>query len=884
MSGDAGQEPLETAQRLHAQALDALEHYQPDSAGALLDSAADILDTQPLPLGDPRVQEVRVRVILAQAWVAFERNGIDAAQPSLNEAFTLSRALDRRDLQSRCYLQSATMQARSGDLRTAHSLMREAAIGLADLPPTDQARVYANRGVLASQLMVLDEASGDLAIAAELAERAGAHAVAFMARHNAGYVDFLRGDLPAALASMRAADAMAVEVNRSVSHLDRARVLLEAGLLDDAAEALRTAHDLASADGIGQDLAEIELDQARTALLLGDPLAAATHASAARLRFRARNAAPWSRRAELVALEASTYAVQPPPQTVPRALRLAELAASHGEAHIAQRANLVAADALAHLARPTRRERELAHTAYLQARPLARSPSLATRLHVRYVGALLARSDQPERTRRHLAAAASDLAGVAQRTSSLDLRTALAVHSVRLSTLDVAIGMGTSRASAAFTRTERWRGVSERVPVVRPPHNRDAADLLTQLRRVHEDLRGAVGTTHGSLTLRAADLERQVRALDWGVVSPGRDSPARATPLLPVAYSEALRVCRDTDTTLVSYFVHDDRLHAVVLRPEGRPQGMVVALAPRDQVRDALQRARADVDAAALPTLGPIRNVIEGSLRDSLIRLDALVGGPAIAAAEREAGRMAGRGATHLMRERVVFVPNRLLSGLPWGMLPSRRGLPTTVARSATAWVAAQRYAAPVPSPVVRALAGPDLAHADAEAHKVGELWGGDATGALESNRAALAAALTEADIVHVAAHGSHHHQSPLFSTLQLGDGAVFAHELPTQDLRTSHVVLSACDVGRATIRPGDESLGLAAVLLSLGVRCVVASANRIPDEVAMVGMTAYHSLLSQGLDSATALAMATADLPLSARALTCFGAPWSAEALAPRE
>ena len=70
MSGDAGQEPLETAQRLHAQALDALEHYQPDSAGALLDSAADILDTQPLPLGDPRVQEVRVRVILAQAWVA----------------------------------------------------------------------------------------------------------------------------------------------------------------------------------------------------------------------------------------------------------------------------------------------------------------------------------------------------------------------------------------------------------------------------------------------------------------------------------------------------------------------------------------------------------------------------------------------------------------------------------------------------------------------------------------------------------------------------------------------------------------------------------------------------------------------------------------------
>jgi len=92
-----------------------------------------------------------------------------------------------------------------------------------------------------------------------------------------------------------------------------------------------------------------------------------------------------------------------------------------------------------------------------------------------------------------------------------------------------------------------------------------------------------------------------------------------------------------------------------------------------------------------------------------------------------------------------------------------------------------------------------------------------------------------------------------------------------------SHVVLSACEVGRATVRVGDESLGLAAVLLSLGVRTVVAATSRIPDELAAEAMTAYHRRLATGVDSALALAEATAGLPLAARAFSCLGADWRA-------
>ena len=226
--------------------------------------------------------------------------------------------------------------------------------------------------------------------------------------------------------------------------------------------------------------------------------------------------------------------------------------------------------------------------------------------------------------------------------------------------------------------------------------------------------------------------------------------------------------------------------------------------------------------------------------------------------------------------DRLIVVPSRALSSLPWGMLPSRRGRPTTVARTASAWVGAQALG-PMRAPRVLAIAGPDLQHADGEAAAVAAIWGGALVPAAEARLGAVVDALADRDVVHIAAHGRHRHQSPLFSTLRLADGPAFAYELPDAGVTASHIVLSACEVGRGTVRAGDETLGLAAVLLSMGVRTVVAAVTRIPDELAAGAMTAYHRLLVTGTDSATALAQATAELPTVARAFTCFGADWRA-------
>ena len=67
-------------------------------------------------------------------------------------------------------------------------------------------------------------------------------------------------------------------------------------------------------------------------------------------------------------------------------------------------------------------------------------------------------------------------------------------------------------------------------------------------------------------------------------------------------------------------------------------------------------------------------------------------------------------------------------------------------------------------------------------------------------------------------------------------------------------MVLSACELGQATVRPGDESLGLASVLLQLGARCVVSGVAEVADDLAAEVMVGYHRRLAGGSDSATAL------------------------------
>jgi hypothetical protein len=466
------------------------------------------------------------------------------------------------------------------------------------------------------------------------------------------------------------------------------------------------------------------------------------------------------------------------------------------------------------------------------------------------VAAATGRNAVASRRIRH---ALDELARYQASFGSIDLRTASAVHGRRLAELDIELALGSGRPAAVFAAVERARAVSSRLPAIRPPDDPIAADLLAELRQTLEALRGVEQDKAASepLLRKRRDLERRIVARTWSVSGSGAvDRPASLDAVRSVA--------AEGGRSVVTYVQAGGGLSAVVVSDRLRVHDLGAAAPVVEHVR----RVRADLDVLANPRLpGGIRAAVRASLHRSLQELDS-----ALLAPVRVDGPL-------------VLVSTGVLGQLPWASLPSLRGRALVVAPSATKWLSSTAAPTGGTAPVVTAVAGPELDRGSGEAVDVGSVWAGarvvDGDGA---TTAAFTEAMRSASLLHVAAHGVHHPENPLFSSVRMVDGPVFAHELDQNAHAPEHVVLSACEVGLATIRPGDEALGLASVLLQLGTRSVVAGVARVGDGVAAETMSAYHAKLAGGRDSSVALAEALAELDTDVVApFVNFGAAWAA-------
>jgi hypothetical protein len=157
-------------------------------------------------------------------------------------------------------------------------------------------------------------------------------------------------------------------------------------------------------------------------------------------------------------------------------------------------------------------------------------------------------------------------------------------------------------------------------------------------------------------------------------------------------------------------------------------------------------------------------------------------------------------------------------------------------------------------------VAGPDVARAVEEVHNAGKAWRkarvltGPAATASEVSRVAA-----EVDLLHVAAHGRHSADSPLFSGLKLVDGTWHGYDIDQLPHVPQLVVLSACELGRSAVRWGAETLGATVAWQHAGAACVIASPTRVGDDVACEVLTATHSALAAGHSPSDALAAARA-------------------------
>jgi CHAT domain-containing protein len=136
---------------------------------------------------------------------------------------------------------------------------------------------------------------------------------------------------------------------------------------------------------------------------------------------------------------------------------------------------------------------------------------------------------------------------------------------------------------------------------------------------------------------------------------------------------------------------------------------------------------------------------------------------------------------------------------------------------------------------------------------------------------AATLAALDGAGQAHLAAHGRFRADNPLFSSLELHDGALTVFDLERLRRAPRRLLLTACDAGLSAVRPGDEVMGLVATLLELGTATVIASVLPVPDRAVADAGVRLHRALAAGTPPAEALAAGR--LPLECAGLGCFGA-----------
>lgn len=162
-------------------------------------------------------------------------------------------------------------------------------------------------------------------------------------------------------------------------------------------------------------------------------------------------------------------------------------------------------------------------------------------------------------------------------------------------------------------------------------------------------------------------------------------------------------------------------------------------------------------------------------------------------------------------------------------------------------------------------VAGPDVPSAAAEVAAISGLYKDAVSLVGESATAgAVASALSGAGTAHIAAHGRFRADNALFSALHLADGPLTVYELEELCEPPELLVLSSCDVGRSDVQPGDELMGAAAAMLSLGSRAIVASVVPVPDAGAPAVMAGFHKRLLAGNSPSVALCRTQASHALS--------------------
>ncbi|MGD0592898.1 MAG: CHAT domain-containing tetratricopeptide repeat protein [Acidimicrobiales bacterium] len=741
------------------------------------------------------------------------------------------------------------------------------------------ARLLSNQGIVHAYLGDYAKAETELQEALGLLRQEGSGLGTANVVHNLGFVAARRGDVPAALAHFDEAfnEYVRLDIPAHAAFTDRCEVLLAVRLLPEARAAASQA--VAGLAGAGQaaDLAEAKLMLAEVALAAGDLGTAGRQAAEAAEALGRQGRAGWAALASFVAARARWAAHVPesavdagPAAGVTRGGRNADgppageagvLAGIVTEASVlagqlgaagwrvhALEASIIAARAAMAGGDVARAVSVLSEVDEAMAAPAGASSDERVRMCYAVALRRLGQGDRPAA----LQALKAGLQIAEEHRAAFgatELRARATLRSADLAELGLEIVMEAGAAAAVLEWSERWRARSLWPPDALPPRDLVLADGLTQLRHTVAALELAVEAGDGAageaehLSERRRQLEAAIRRRS---IETGR--PRRSSPRVPTVADVQAGLAAGGSAAIVELVSVRGSLHAVVCTAASC---VVRELAPQAE----LARWRAALRFA----LG--RLVVGRGSRGSLVAVAELLGRAAAAADQLLFGPIAGDLEVALAVDgaELVLVPTGALHSLPWALLPSLRGRPVSVAPSIALYLsrsAAARQAGPTVL-----VAAPSVPSALAEVEAIGRLYP-DAlalTGPAATARA-VAGAMRGAGTAHVVAHGRFRTDNALFSALELADGPLTVYELEEIGQPPELLVLSSCDSGRSDVQPGDELMGAAATMLSLGSRAIVASLVPVPDAGSPAVMTCFHQHLLAGHAPSTALSRAQAD------------------------
>ena len=709
--------------------------------------------------------------------------------------------------------QLALMHKHVGDHRAALADYTTA-IGLLD-GSSEMSRALLNRASLHLLRGDAAQAVTDLTSAIELLRGDDAPERRARAEHNLGYARLLTGDLVGALQAMDAARAVLAPlspVSRAVGEQDRAEVLTAAGRSREAIVALENAATAYGDRGLRTYQADCELTllahpapRGHVSCPTGGPAGSTPVPLPGQ---RGPGVASGLRRDRCEISEGSTSLA-----LLRRADNLVVTLKAHHHGRDAAILQLQTARLVLH-----RGELEDARARIGKVRVDEDSP-VAIRLLWREVRSELARARGDHRNARlHVQAGLSDLHAWQSSFGSLDLQSTLVGHGRALAIQGLRLALEEGSSSLAYEWSERARALVGRVTPVRPPADEQLAADLTELRVLHaED-----PSPHSTDGRRLDQLRDRIREQSWYGDGSGQVGE-------PAALEEVQAELAATDACLVAHVAVDGWITAIVVTGT---EAHTVRLCESKPVGEDLDRIAADLDMAASQLAGPFAAAIRGSLDERLQVVSDLLVAPVLP--------LVGD-------RRVVLTPSGQLAGTPWTLLPGLAGRPVTVPPSATRWLELRRSGAHR-RPRVGMVAGPHVERAEEEVMRASAAW--PRATVLTGERAVatqVADLAAKVDVLHLAGHGRHPGDNPLFSAVELADGPWFGYDIDQLPHTPSTVVLSSCELGRASVRSGDEVVGMTAAWLHAGARCVTSSPTLVADDVACEVLAGWHARVGQG-------------------------------------